>query len=61
MPVLVLLVALLLVLNILLIVGTVVYAVHRRPLWNGPITAGITTLAALAAVIALVFNAGGSR
>ncbi|KPI17177.1 hypothetical protein OK006_10559 [Actinobacteria bacterium OK006] len=56
-----LLVVLLLVLVVLLIVSTVVFLVHRRPSLNGPVTAGVATVAALAAVLAVIFSAGGGR
>lgn len=56
-----LLVALLLILVVLLVVGTVVFLVHRRPSLNGPVTAGVATVAALAAVLAVVLSAGGGR
>ncbi|MER6961894.1 hypothetical protein [Streptomyces sp. NPDC000618] len=61
MSTLALLVVLLLVLVVLLTVGAVVYLVHRRPALNGPVTAGVTTVTALAAVLAVVLSAGGGR
>ncbi|MFE1289673.1 hypothetical protein [Streptomyces sp. NPDC058751] len=61
MSVITLLVALLLIMVVLLTVCAVAYAVHRRPSLNGPVTAGIATVAALAAVFAAVLSAGGSR
>lgn len=51
----------LLVLVVLLIVGTVVFLVHRRPSLNGPATADVATVAALATVLAVILSAGGSR
>ncbi|MFD3479879.1 hypothetical protein [Streptomyces sp. NPDC058695] len=61
MSTLALLVGLLLVLVVLLLVGAVVYAVHRRPSLSSPVTAGLTTLAALTAVVALIVGAGNGR
>lgn len=54
MSTLALLVILLLVLVVLLIVGAVVYVVHRRPSLSSPVTAGLTTVAALAAVVGVI-------
>ncbi|MEV5887580.1 hypothetical protein AB0L74_33950 [Streptomyces sp. NPDC052020] len=42
-----------------LVVGAVAYAVHRCPSLNARVTAGITTVTALAAVLSLVIAAGG--
>ncbi|MGW6361310.1 hypothetical protein ACWFR5_40575 [Streptomyces sp. NPDC055092] len=61
MSTLALLVGLLLVLVVLLLVGAVVYAVHRRPSLSNPVTAGLATLGALAAVVALIVGAGNGR
>ncbi|MFJ5779521.1 hypothetical protein [Streptomyces sp. NPDC093094] len=40
-----------------LLVGGVFYAVHRRPALNGPVTAAVATVSALAAVLALALAA----
>ncbi|MFD5234299.1 hypothetical protein ACFWJ5_38465 [Streptomyces qaidamensis] len=40
-----------------ILVGAVFYAVHRRPSLNGPVTAAIATVSALAAVLALALAA----
>lgn len=61
MSTLALLVVVLLVLVVLLTVSAVVYLVHRRPSLNGPVTAGLATVAALAAVLAVVLTASGGR
>ncbi|MGW1067403.1 hypothetical protein ACWD4F_23150 [Streptomyces aureus] len=59
MSALALLVVLLLALVSLLIAGNVTYAVHRHPSLNGPIAAGLATLATLAAASALALSASG--
>ncbi|MER6160305.1 hypothetical protein ABT147_32930 [Streptomyces sp. NPDC001868] len=61
MSTLALLVVLLLVLVVLLTVSAVVYLVHRRPSLNGPVTAGLATVAALAAVLTVVLGVAGGR
>jgi hypothetical protein len=61
MSTLALLVAVLLVLVVLLTVGAVVCLVHRRPSLNGPVTAGLATVAALAAVLAVVLSVAGGQ
>lgn len=53
--------ALLVGLLLVLLVGAVVYAVHRRPSLSNPVTAGLATLGALAAVVALIVGAGNGR
>ncbi|MCP9946787.1 hypothetical protein LUX12_21495 [Streptomyces somaliensis] len=60
MSTLALLVVLLLVLVVALIVTAVVYVVHRRPALNAPVTVGIATIAAFAAVLTVIVTAGNS-
>ncbi|WP_055557143.1 hypothetical protein [Streptomyces kanamyceticus] len=59
MSTLVLLVGLLLILTSALIVGAVVYVVHRRPAVSPAVTAGLTAVGVLATVVGVVVNAGG--
>ncbi|MFE4177527.1 hypothetical protein ACFRR7_36745 [Streptomyces sp. NPDC056909] len=59
MSTLALLVVLLLVLVAVLLVLAVGFAVHRYPALKGPVGAGIATVGALAAVVAVVVSAGG--
>ncbi|MFJ8696979.1 hypothetical protein [Streptomyces roseolilacinus] len=61
MSTLALLVVLLLVLVLALIVAAVVYVVHRRPALSAPVTVGIATIAAFAAVLAVIVTAGGGN
>ncbi|WP_331746064.1 hypothetical protein [Streptomyces globisporus] len=41
--------------------GAVAYAVHRSPTLNGPVMAGVTTVAAFTAILAMVVAAGGGN
>ncbi|WP_151482394.1 hypothetical protein [Streptomyces albicerus] len=59
MSTLALLVVLLLVLVVLLIAGAVFCVVLRRPSLSSPVTAGLATVGALAAVVAIVVSVGG--
>ncbi|WP_158767832.1 hypothetical protein [Streptomyces sp. NRRL F-5702] len=54
MSTLALLVVVLLVAVIALVSGAVAYVVYRSPVLNGPVMAGVTTVAAFAAVLAVV-------
>ncbi|MFF8618510.1 hypothetical protein [Streptomyces sp. NPDC015350] len=59
MSTLVLLVLLLLVLVGLMLVGTLAYAVHRRPSLSQPLTVALTGAGVFAAVVTIIVTAGG--
>jgi cytochrome b subunit of formate dehydrogenase len=53
------LVVLLVILVVGLITGAVIYTVYRRPALSSPVMAGLATVAAFAAVLAVIVAAGG--